>query len=52
MNTHMHAKNILGMNDLMGMYGVTFATKPRPQDQKTPKATTELTAPPASPAIA
>jgi hypothetical protein len=28
MDSHSHAKNILGMNDLMGMYGVTFAAKP------------------------
>jgi hypothetical protein len=27
-DAHNHAKNILGMNDLMGMYGVVFAAKP------------------------
>jgi hypothetical protein len=27
MNSHSHAKNVLGMNDLMGMFGVTFAAK-------------------------
>jgi hypothetical protein len=45
MDTHSHAKNILGLNDLMGMYGVTFAAKPKPEVKApalaiAPKATT------------
>lgn len=31
MDSHSHAKNVFGMNDLMGMYAVTFATKPKPK---------------------
>jgi hypothetical protein len=27
MNTHSHAKNVFGLNDLMGMYAVTFSPK-------------------------
>jgi hypothetical protein len=29
MNPHSHATNIFGLNDLMGMYGVVFAAKPK-----------------------
>jgi hypothetical protein len=37
-NQHTHATNSLGMNDLMGIFAVTFATKPSTRAATAPKA--------------
>jgi hypothetical protein len=39
MDSHSHAKNIFGLNDLMGMWGVVFAAK-RPNSTMTKMAFT------------